>query len=172
MVSPCRVRIDHVGAGGDGVGYLADGAAVYLPGTLPGELVTARVVHQRGEVETIEAPSPARALPPCRHFGRCGGCVLQHWQDAAYRTWKSGLLEGALRGAGFDTPGAIELVAGLPGERRRLPFEQRWPGVMERGLAADGLSVRVVENSAKLEEIGELSLKGLSQAVTVSNVVL
>jgi hypothetical protein len=30
----------------------------------------------------------------------------------------------------------------------------------------------VVENSAKLEEIGELSLKGLSQAVTVSNVVL
>ena len=34
----------------------------------------------------------------------------------------------------------------VPGERRRLPFDQRWPGVMERGLAADRLSVRVVEN--------------------------
>ena len=34
----------------------------------------------------------------------------------------------------------------VPGERRRLPFEQRWSGVMERGLAADRLSVRVVEN--------------------------
>ena len=124
-VSPCRVHIDHVGAAGDGVGYLADGAPVYVPGTLPGEMVTARVVHQRGEVETIEASSPERALPPCRHFGRCGGCVLQHWQDAAYRTWKSGLLEGALRGAGFALPGAIELIAGVPGERRRLDFAVR-----------------------------------------------
>ena len=24
----------------------------------------------------------------------------------------------------------------VPGERRRLPFEQRWPGVLERGLLA------------------------------------
>ena len=31
-------------------------------------------------------------------------------------------------------------------ERRRLPFEQRWPGVLERGLVASGLSVRVIEN--------------------------
>ena len=34
----------------------------------------------------------------------------------------------------------------VPGERRRLPFEQRWPGVMELGLVAGGLSVRVIEN--------------------------
>lgn len=34
----------------------------------------------------------------------------------------------------------------VPGERRRLPFEERWPGVMERGLLAAGLSVRVIEN--------------------------
>jgi 23S rRNA (uracil1939-C5)-methyltransferase len=54
--------------------------------------------------------------------------VLQHWQDAAYRTWKSGLLEGALRGAGFALPGALELVAGLPGERRRLDFAVRRTG--------------------------------------------
>ena len=34
----------------------------------------------------------------------------------------------------------------VPGERRRLLFEERWPGVMERGLVAGGLSVRVIEN--------------------------
>ena len=34
----------------------------------------------------------------------------------------------------------------VPGERRRLPFEERWPGVMERGLVAGGLPVRVIEN--------------------------
>jgi 23S rRNA (uracil1939-C5)-methyltransferase len=132
-VSPCRVRIDHVGAAGDGVGRLADGAPVYLPLTLPGELITAGALRRSGTgwhaaVETIDEPSPARALPPCRHFGRCGGCVLQHWQDAAYRTWKSGLLEGALRAAGFALPGALELVAGLPGERRRLDFAIRRVG--------------------------------------------
>ena len=34
----------------------------------------------------------------------------------------------------------------VPGERRRLPFEERWPGVMERGLVAGGLQARVIEN--------------------------
>jgi lysophospholipase L1-like esterase len=34
----------------------------------------------------------------------------------------------------------------VPGERRRLPFEQRWPGVMENGLLAQRISVRVIEN--------------------------
>src|SRR5580698_6772488 len=34
----------------------------------------------------------------------------------------------------------------VPGERWRLSFEERWPGVMERGLVSGGLSVRVIEN--------------------------
>ena len=34
----------------------------------------------------------------------------------------------------------------VPGERRRLPFDQRWPGVLEHGLVASGLQVRVIEN--------------------------
>jgi len=34
----------------------------------------------------------------------------------------------------------------IPGTRRRLDFEQRWPGVMELGLAAGGHRVRVIED--------------------------
>ncbi len=35
----------------------------------------------------------------------------------------------------------------VPGTRRRLPFDQRWPGVMELALAREaGLNVRVVED--------------------------
>ncbi len=34
----------------------------------------------------------------------------------------------------------------IPLTRRRLPFEERWPGVLEMGLNADGRSVRVVED--------------------------
>jgi lysophospholipase L1-like esterase len=34
----------------------------------------------------------------------------------------------------------------IPNTRRRLPFEQRWPGVLERTLAERGRSVRVLED--------------------------
>jgi 23S rRNA (uracil1939-C5)-methyltransferase len=127
------VTIDRVGAEGDGVGRLPDGTPLYVPLTLPGEHVTAGMLRRRGEgwhaaAESVDAPSPARVQPPCRHFGHCGGCVLQHWQDVAYRIWKAGLLEAALRSAGFTPPGPIELAPGLPGERRRLDFAVRRAG--------------------------------------------
>jgi len=34
----------------------------------------------------------------------------------------------------------------IPDTRRRLPFEQRWPGVMEGALAGAGRRVRVIED--------------------------
>jgi lysophospholipase L1-like esterase len=34
----------------------------------------------------------------------------------------------------------------VPGTRRRLPFEQRWPGVLEHALTATGETVRVLED--------------------------
>jgi lysophospholipase L1-like esterase len=34
----------------------------------------------------------------------------------------------------------------VPGTRRRLPFAGRWPGVLESGLLARGLAVRVIED--------------------------
>jgi lysophospholipase L1-like esterase len=34
----------------------------------------------------------------------------------------------------------------VPGTRQRLPFEQRWPGVLERGLAREARDVRVLED--------------------------
>jgi 23S rRNA (uracil1939-C5)-methyltransferase len=51
--------------------------------------------------------------------------VLQHWRDADYRAWKSGLLSHALRQAGFTLPDPVEFVPGLPGERRRIDFAVR-----------------------------------------------
>ena len=34
----------------------------------------------------------------------------------------------------------------VPDTRRRLPFAERWPGVLEAGLTGRGLSVRVIED--------------------------
>ena len=124
------VRIERVGSEGDGIAHLADGAPLYLPFTLPGESVVAGPLRPRGDgwhgvAETIGEASEARAQPPCRHFGRCGGCVLQHWSEPAYRTWKAGLLSHALRQAGFSLPDPLGFAAGLPAERRRIDFAVR-----------------------------------------------
>ena len=125
-------RIARIGADGDGIAALPDGAPLYLAGTLPGEVVRAMPVARRGEgwagaVEAVTAPSPERRDPPCPHFGACGGCALQHWQDAPYRAWKAGLLEAALCRAGYAATLA-PLVATPPGERRRMDFALRRQG--------------------------------------------
>ncbi|HEY4041652.1 MAG TPA: class I SAM-dependent RNA methyltransferase [Rhodopila sp.] len=130
---PAQVLIERIGSEGDGVAHLPDGAPLYLPLTLPGETVLARPLRSRGDgwhacAEPASVVSEARVRPPCPHFGRCGGCALQHWRDADYRAWKSGLLTHALRQAGLTLPDRLDFVPGLPNERRRLDFAVRRTG--------------------------------------------
>jgi 23S rRNA (uracil1939-C5)-methyltransferase len=127
---PAPVRIERVGSEGDGIAHLPDGTPLYLPFTLPGETVSAHPLQARGDgwhaiAGTISDTSDTRVRPPCRHFGRCGGCVLQHWRDTEYRAWKSGLLSYALQQAGLTPPNPLNFVPGLPGERRRIDFAVR-----------------------------------------------
>jgi 23S rRNA (uracil1939-C5)-methyltransferase len=137
---PAQVRIERVGSEGDGIAHLPDGTPLYVPFTLPGEAVTAEPLRQRAAgwhacATAIADPSDARTDPPCRHFGRCGGCVLQHWRDSAYREWKTGLLTHALRQAGLTPPDPPAFVPGLPGERRRIDFAiRREAGCIVLGL--------------------------------------
>ncbi len=133
LPEPARLTIERVGSEGDGVAHLPDGAPLYVPFTLPGEVVSAHPTQSRGDgwhaiAGIIEDPAEARVDPPCPHFGRCGGCVLQHWRDADYRNWKSGLLAHALRQAGFTPPDPVPFIPGLPGERRRIDFAIRRGG--------------------------------------------
>jgi 23S rRNA (uracil1939-C5)-methyltransferase len=47
-------------------------------------------------IEEILAPSPARRAPPCRYFGECGGCQLQHLTYDEQLKAKSGFVRDAL----------------------------------------------------------------------------
>jgi 23S rRNA (uracil1939-C5)-methyltransferase len=116
--------IGRIGADGDGVATLPSGDPAYLPLTLPGEHVAAARFVRRGEgwggEAVIVTPSPDRQPAPCPHFGACGGCTLQHWQDAPYAAWKSDQLRTALARAGFADVPIGPLARTAPGTRRRV----------------------------------------------------
>ncbi len=134
---PALVQIDRIGSEGDGMARLPDGTPLYIPRPQPRAQVVARPPGGKATAERIEHPSSARVSPPCQHFGRCGGCVLQHWRDKEYQAWKSGLLSQALRQAGFTPPEEPSLLPGAPGERRRMDFAvQRANGRIILGLHA------------------------------------
>ncbi len=108
------VAITGIAAGGDGVGRLADGRAVFVPRAAPGERVELkekslklRRNYARAEVGAIVAGAPARVAPPCPHYERdhCGGCQLQHLTYDAQLTAKRAIVGDALRRIGkFDIP--------------------------------------------------------------------
>jgi 23S rRNA (uracil1939-C5)-methyltransferase len=72
--------------GGDSMGRLDDGRAVFIPFGLPGERVRVRLTEEkrnfaRGELLEVLEASPQRIIPRCIHFGVCGGC---HYQNLPY----------------------------------------------------------------------------------------
>jgi 23S rRNA (uracil1939-C5)-methyltransferase len=107
------VAITSIAAGGDGVGRLGDGRAVFVPRTAPGERVRLRdgvKLHKRfarGELAEVVAPTGARVTPPCPHYLRdhCGGCQLQHVSYEAQLEAKRAIVGDALRRiAKLDVP--------------------------------------------------------------------
>jgi 23S rRNA (uracil1939-C5)-methyltransferase len=121
-----ELTIDYMAAGGDGAARLPDAQTVFMPFTLPGETVRAMLTGQsRATLETILTASPQRIKPPCPHFGACGGCALQHWDDSSYAAWKQDLLRRALEKAGFSNPATAPLQRTPPAARRRMEFAAR-----------------------------------------------
>lgn len=109
-----EVEITAIAAGGDGVGRLADGRAVFVPRTAPGDRVALRGdrlrMHRnfaRAESETLVAPGPGRAEPVCPHYTQdhCGGCQLQHLAYETQLAAKRRIVGDALRRIGkLDVP--------------------------------------------------------------------
>jgi 23S rRNA (uracil1939-C5)-methyltransferase len=119
MAAELELRIDRVGAQGDGV---ADGESgpVFVPLTLAGELVRADVKGDRGRLLSVIEASPNRVAPVCRHFGVCGGCALQHMAAPIYAAWKQSQVVAAFRSRGIDAD--VSDVVACAGKRRRAVF--------------------------------------------------
>ncbi len=101
------VRIESLAAGGDGVGRLGDGMAVFVPRTAPGDVVRPVRVrrhrrHAQAAAGTIVTPGPGRVEPRCLHVAQddCGGCQWQHLGPAAQAAAKARIVGDALRRLG------------------------------------------------------------------------
>lgn len=111
-----ELRLDRHAYGGESIGRLPDGRAVFVPLTLPGELVRVELVEEkrgfcRARLLEVLETSPERVEPRCAHFGECGGCHYQHMRYTAQLQAKQSALRDQLeRIGGLQQPQIKEPV--------------------------------------------------------------
>jgi 23S rRNA (uracil1939-C5)-methyltransferase len=160
----------------DGEGVVRGGKAAFIPGALPGETVHFRRTRaHRGHdeavlLDVVEA-SPDRVEPPCRHFGTCGGCSLQHLAPDAQRAVKDRQLREALQRVGEVEPAAwfAPLAGPEVGYRRRARLGARFVHGKARALV--GFRERLSSFVASLERCEVLVPEVGSLLVPLSDLV-
>ncbi len=102
--------------GGDAMGRLEDGRAVFVPFGVPGERVRVRLTEDkrnfaRGELVEILDLSLKRIEARCVHFGVCGGCHYQHLPYEEQLKAKTDILRDQLMRIGkIENPPVQEMV--------------------------------------------------------------
>lgn len=115
--SEAQFEISALGHRGEGVADF-NGKRIFVPLTVPGDKISARLDGQRCELLEVLEAGPDRIDPFCPHFGGCGGCQLQHLSNPAYQTFKISLAERAFQFAGINLEIAGLVDAGGDGRRR------------------------------------------------------
>ena len=112
-----ELTLDNAAYGGESIGRLSDGRAVFVPYSIPGETIRVKITedkkrYARGELLEVLEPSPFRVTPRCRHFGVCGGCHYQHIEYEQQVVIKRSILKDQLERIGkLDNPPIEEMIA-------------------------------------------------------------
>jgi 23S rRNA (uracil1939-C5)-methyltransferase len=118
-----KLQIEKAVYGGAGLAHQTEGEgagkAVFVPFTLPGEIVEARLLEQKnafGEASLLQVltASEDRIPPRCAHFGQCGGCHYQHAAYPAQVQMKVAILRETLERARLTALPAIQTHTGEP----------------------------------------------------------
>lgn len=105
--------IERLGHQGDGIAA----GPVFVPLALPGETVTGEVDGNSVKDMRVVTPSEVRVKAPCRHYRSCGGCQLQHANDAFVAEWKVDVVCKALKAQGLEA--SMRPIATSPERSRR-----------------------------------------------------
>ena len=117
----CRLIIEGYTADGTGVARL-DGIVVFVQGGVRGEECDVRIEkvgrsNLFGKVVRVFQPSPARIMPQCIHYTKCGGCQFRHMNYAEELEAKRIRVEDCLqRIAGLDV--TVPVIHGAKDTRR------------------------------------------------------
>lgn len=112
------VQIRALSHDGRGIGIITN-KTTFISGALPNEKVAYKITQKHShfnEAETLKVinASSERVIPPCHHFGICGGCSLQHMRMEAQLQLKQQTLLDQLQHFGRVIPEA--LLPALTGE--------------------------------------------------------
>ena len=104
------LHIERLSSDGSGVAHSADGEAVFVPGTAPGDEARVRIVkdccrYAFGILDELLTPSPDRIPVDCPVAGPCGGCSLRHLDyTAELRAKQESVLDAFRRIGGLEVP--------------------------------------------------------------------
>jgi len=143
-----EITLTTLAYGGDAMGRLEDGRAVFVPFGLPGERVLVRLTEEkrgfaRGELVDILEPSKERIQPRCKHFGECGGC---HYQNLPYERQlaaKTEILIDQLKRIGKIENPPVQPMVACPkpwNYRNHLQFHLSGNGKLGYIHSSDGLN--------------------------------
>ncbi|SFF61930.1 23S rRNA m(5)U-1939 methyltransferase [Fontimonas thermophila] len=163
--------LDHEGRGIARI----QGKATFIADALPGERV--RFKYRRigkdadeGQCVGLEQASPYRVTPVCAHFGRCGGCSMQHLAPEQQILFKQKQLLDQLARIGKVVPSEIAapLTGPIWGYRRRarlgVKFVPKKGGVLVGFRERESHFLAALETcpvldpriGSKLRQLGEL----------------
>jgi 23S rRNA (uracil1939-C5)-methyltransferase len=167
-----QLRIEKAIYGGSSLARLPNGKAAFVPLTLAGEVVEARVTEQKrgyaqAEATAILKPSSERVEPKCRHYGVCGGCSYQHADYAVQLGIKRGILEETLQRAGVTAPDISVHSAEPWGYRNRI----RMHFTKENGRMRLGYMQRKSNTAFAVEECPIAAPLLVKAALTLSDVL-
>ena len=104
------LTIERLSNDGSGVAHSADGEAVFVPNTAPGDEAQVRIVKDCGRyafgiLDTLLIPSPDRIPTDCPAAGPCGGCSLRHLSyEAELHAKQENVADAFQRIGGLDAP--------------------------------------------------------------------
>lgn len=126
---------DKMVFGGKSLGKI-DGKNVFVPYAIPGEKLEIEICEQNkdydnAEIVNIIESSPHRITPPCRYYGKCGGCNMMHIESSYQRELRLQILNDIFRQNGIDIKGKTQIIYG-PDSNYRARFQLNNGGLSQR----------------------------------------